>query len=147
MVTIAQIQSAPDQFRDKPVRIRGVGISVATFPLCPGYVGFDKRVVFFENAGGGPSIYAVDKLPGGVRSHYDSPQVFEGYMRVFSGEVGCPGQVKQETFPYLEITGMAPGAANDAAPSVSSAALPESGPRLVLTAAGSVVIDDPSLDN
>jgi len=115
LVTIDQIKSSPDQFRDRFVRIRGVGIAVATLPLCPGYTGFDKRVMFFENAGGGPSIYAVNKLPAGVQSHYDTVQVFEGYVRVFSGEVGCPGKVKQEAFPYLEITGVAPSSAGSGA--------------------------------
>jgi len=36
----------------------------------------------------------------------DNLRVFEGYIRIFSGEIGCPGATKVETFPYFEIVGV-----------------------------------------
>jgi hypothetical protein len=150
LVTIEQINGSPDQFRDKAVKVRGAGIAVATYPLCPGYVGFDRRVVFFESPSGGPSICAVNRLPSGVRSHYDTPQVFEGYVRVFSGDIGCPGEVKHETFPYLEITGVVSAGPDSVGAAVSpTPCLPTpsaSGPGATPAPASSarVLVDDPS---
>jgi hypothetical protein len=31
-------------------------------------------------------------------------RTFEGYVRLFEGEIGCPGASRVERFPYFEIT-------------------------------------------
>jgi hypothetical protein len=33
---------------------------------------------------------------------------YEGYIRVFRGEIGCPGQTSVRTVPYFEITAVHP---------------------------------------
>lgn len=33
----------------------------------------------------------------------DALRDFLGYVRIFSGEMGCPGSVGNVTFPYFEI--------------------------------------------
>jgi len=33
----------------------------------------------------------------------DTLRDFLGYVRIFSGEIGCPGSLQTETFPYFEI--------------------------------------------
>ena len=144
LVTVEWIKSSPDQLRDKLVQIKGLGLDVATLPLCPGHVGFDKRVTFRDDSG--ETVFATDKLPSGVRRWYSEPKVFEGYVRLFSGEVGCPGRVKQETFPYLEITGVEGGAASPVTPpSVSPPAPPAPSPFPTQTSSGTVLVDDQSL--
>ena len=103
-ITAAQVEANPELFRDRLVRIRGRGLTVATVPQCPGYVGFDKRVRFIDAEG--KLLFAVDRLPASVRRSYTEPRLFEGYVRVFTGETGCPGQTKVESFPYFEVVGV-----------------------------------------
>ena len=100
-ISIAEIQADPGRFKGQRVLILGRGIAVATLPLCPGYVGFDKRVRFTDADGG--SIYAVDRLPQGAARTSPSARLFEGLVGWFEGEVGCPGQTRRESFPYLAV--------------------------------------------
>jgi hypothetical protein len=107
LTTIADIERAPEAFRDQAVRIQGYGIIEATVPLCPGYVGMDRRTQFVDAAQKMIAAQLQDEALKGQR-RYD-PQnlrVFEGYIRIFSGEIGCPGATQVETFPYFEITGV-----------------------------------------
>jgi hypothetical protein len=72
-----------------------------TVPLCPEYTGMDTRLSFVDEANN--SIYAVvtASAPGAERS--ENLREFQGYVRVFNGEIGCPGSLQTATFPYLEI--------------------------------------------
>jgi len=99
--TVAEIQADPARFKGQRVLVQGRGITVATLPLCPGYVGFDKRVRF--SGTDASSTYAVDRLPQGVARMSPAPRLFEGRVGWYEGEVGCPGQVRWESFPYLEV--------------------------------------------
>jgi len=101
VITAAQVEANPEPFRDRLVRIRGRGLTAATVPQCPGYLGFDKRVRFMDAEG--KLLYAVDRLPLTAPRSYPEPRLFEGYIRVFTGEAGCPGQTKVESFPYFEV--------------------------------------------
>lgn len=104
-VSVAEIRANPQFYADREVTILGYGLMVATYPLCPGYVGLDTRTQFVDAVG--DHMAAVDRLPKGVR-RYDSSQLraFAATVRIFSGEMGCPGAVKLQTVPYLEVTGL-----------------------------------------
>jgi len=103
-ITAAQIEANPEPFKDRLVRIKGLGLTVATVPQCPGYVGFDKRVRFTDAEG--KLLFAADRLPASVRRSYPELRLFEGYVRIFSGETGCPGHTQVESFPYFEVVGV-----------------------------------------
>jgi hypothetical protein len=70
-------------------------------PLCPGDVGMDTRLSFVDEADS--SIYAevTASAPGAERG--DNLHEFQGYVRVYNGEIGCPGSLQTTTFPYFEI--------------------------------------------
>ncbi|MCS7220848.1 MAG: hypothetical protein RML36_13935 [Anaerolineae bacterium] len=104
-VSIQEVEENPEAFRDKLVRMQGHGVIMATVRLCPGYVGLDRRTQFVDAAG--DRITAeVQWRPSGAERMYDPDRlrVFEGFIRIFSGEIGCPGAIQMETFPYFEIT-------------------------------------------
>lgn len=103
-VSISDVQSNPDAFRDKPVRMQGYGIIMATMPLCPGYAGLDRRAQFMDSQRALITAVLRWQPPANVRL-YDpnNLRVFRGYVRIFSGQIGCPGTIKEETFPYFEI--------------------------------------------
>lgn len=107
LTTIADIERNPEAFRDRFIQIQGYGIITATMPLCPGYVGMDKRTRFVD-ATQKLIVAEVHEEALGNQRRYDPEnlRVFEGYVRIFSGEVGCPGAIQTETFPYFEITGI-----------------------------------------
>ncbi|MGC8838748.1 MAG: hypothetical protein ACP5UM_10070 [Anaerolineae bacterium] len=107
LVSVAEVTRNPEAFRDRPVRLRGHGTMVATFPLCPGYVGLDRRTVFVDAEGGRITAEVRWTPPPNFRMYDpDGLRTFTGYIRIFSGEIGCPGSVQVETFPYVEITGV-----------------------------------------
>ena len=107
--SIKEVQSQPEAFRDKLVRMRGYGVIVATVPLCPGYIGLDQRTVFVDAEGSKITAQVPKDWPENVR-HYEPEKVrtFEGYIRIFSGEIGCPGSTRKEVIPYFEITRVVP---------------------------------------
>ncbi len=106
-VTIKDVEKDPEAFRDRRVRIQGYGVIVATLPLCQGYVGKDRRYRFMDAAGDLMVAEVAASWPSEARLHDpDHLRTFEGYIRVFSGEIGCPGATKVETFPYFEVTGV-----------------------------------------
>ncbi len=89
--------------------MQGYGIIMATMPLCPGYAGLDRRTRFVDSQNA--LITAVVRWqpqPSENIRMYDPDNLraFEGYIRIFGGEIGCPGATKVETFPYFEITGV-----------------------------------------
>lgn len=103
-VSINEIVKSPDAFRDQRVRVQGYGFTTATFPLCAGYVGLDRRTVFIDAQRTQIVADVKWKPPAGARMYDpDHLRVFEGYVRIFSGEIGCPGSIKVETFVYLEV--------------------------------------------
>ena len=81
--------------------MRGHGAVMETLPLCPGYQGMDTRMSFIDEQN--DTIYAVDATTTSGMESTDEVRVFEAYVRVFSGEIGCPGSLQVQTFPYLEI--------------------------------------------
>lgn len=103
-VSISEILKSPEAFRDKRVRVQGYGFTTATFPLCAGYVGLDRRTLFIDAQRTQIVADVKWKPPTSARMYDpDHLRVFEGYVRIFSGEIGCPGSIKVETFPYLEV--------------------------------------------
>ena len=70
LVSIGAIERNPDAFRDKLVRMQGYGVIVATAPLCPGYVGLDRRAKFVD-AERGQMTAEVKWKPAGNARMYD----------------------------------------------------------------------------
>ncbi|MCX7669856.1 MAG: hypothetical protein N2439_07280 [Anaerolineae bacterium] len=106
LVTVRQVASNPQAFNNRRVRIQGHGVIAATLPLCAGYVGLDRRANFVDAEQERIVAEVKWKPPEGGRMYDpDRLRVFEGYIRIFSGEIGCPGATKVETFPYFEIIG------------------------------------------
>lgn len=104
LVSINEILKNPATFRDKRVRVQGYGFTMATVPLCAGYVGLDRRTLFIDAQRNQITADVRWKPPAGARMYDpDNVRVFEGYVRIFSGEIGCPGSIKVETFPYFEV--------------------------------------------
>ncbi|MGC8878846.1 MAG: hypothetical protein ACP5R2_06455 [Anaerolineae bacterium] len=107
LVSIGDVVGNPEAFRDRLVHMRGYGLIVATFPLCQGYVGLDRRTNFVD-ATGAKMVADVKWQPAPGTRMYDPDNLrtFEGYIRIFNGEIGCPGEAKVETFPYFEVVGV-----------------------------------------
>lgn len=103
-VSINEILQAPTAYRDKRVQVQGYGFTTATLPLCAGYVGLDRRTLFIDAQRAQITAEVKWKPPAGARMYDpDNLRVFEGYVRIFSGEIGCPGSIKVETFAYFEV--------------------------------------------
>lgn len=75
-----------------------------TAPLCPGYVGMDTRLSFIGEADS--SMRAMVTASAQWTERSDNLRGFQGYVRLFNGEIGCPGSLQTLTFPYLEIVGV-----------------------------------------
>lgn len=103
-VGIGMILQNPEAFRDAFVRIQGHGLIMATVPLCPGHVGLDTRQQFVDAEG--QKIVAITHGAPSQEMLYDAEKMrlFEGYIRIFQGMIGCPGSAREETVPYFEIT-------------------------------------------
>jgi hypothetical protein len=101
-VTVADIRANLQLYLDREVTLMGYGLTVATVPLCPGYVGLDTRTQFVDAVG--DRMPAVDRLPPEV-PRYDATQLrtFTATVRSFTGEMGCPGSVQLQTVTYLEV--------------------------------------------
>jgi hypothetical protein len=107
-VSIGDVVGNPEAFRDLRVHIRGYGLIAATLPLCQGYVGLDRRTNFVDAAGDKMVADVKWQPPPNARMYDpDNLRTFEGYIRVFRGEIGCPGEVTFETFPYFEVMNVA----------------------------------------
>lgn len=107
VVSLAEILAAPARFRDQLVRLEGHGLIMATFPLCPGYVGLDERQRFIDAEDRMIVATIAFPWPEGEPMHdAETLRVFEGYIRIFQGPMGCPGSAKERTVPYFEITGI-----------------------------------------
>ena len=102
LLTITGIMQDYADYKDQLIRVRGYGIIEAMMPLCPGHVGMDTRMAFVDEVR--DNITA--RLAGNIyeqAAEHDILRDFLGYVRIFSGEMGCPGSVRTETFPYFEI--------------------------------------------
>jgi len=107
LVTISDIERSPDAYRDRHVLIQGYGIMMATLPLCPGYVGLDRRSKFVDAQHHQIVAEVKWKPPQNVPMYDpDNLRLFEGHIRVFSGQIGCTGTTTVETFAYFEIVGV-----------------------------------------
>jgi hypothetical protein len=104
VVSINQVLLQPQTYQDQTILIEGYGLIVATVSLCKGYIGLDRRTQFVgENDSHIPAI--VSWQPQSNEELYDTQKLhlFEAKVRIFQGEIGCPGSVQNGTFPYLEI--------------------------------------------
>ena len=102
LLTITGILQNYTAYKDQLVRVQGYGIIEMMMPLCPGYVGMDTRMAFVD----AEEENITARLTGDIWEEAvkkDTLRDFLGYVRIFSGEVGCPGSLQTETFPYFEI--------------------------------------------
>ena len=81
--------------------VRGYGAIAMSLPLCPGYTGMDKRTNFVDEANNTITADVTAQAAGAELS--DNLREFQGYVRLFSGEIGCQGGLQTATFPYFEI--------------------------------------------
>lgn len=106
-VTVREVLQNPTAFEGQRVKIEGYGTIMATYPLCPGYVGLDTRRKFVDanddliTATLGEQVSESDVIHQG-----EALRTFEGIVRVFNGEIGCPDRIRTERIPYLEIVGV-----------------------------------------
>jgi hypothetical protein len=100
-VSVADIKADYTLYAGQLVSVRGFGIIVMSVPLCPGYSGMDTRMNFVDQANN--TIPCVVTAPGGKAERGETVREFQGYVRVYSGEIGCPGSVQSVTFPFFEI--------------------------------------------
>jgi hypothetical protein len=101
LLTINGILQDYIPYADQLVRVRGYGVIEAMMPLCPGYVGIDKRTVFVDEENNNITARLAGNLWEAMQGSV--LRDFLGYVRVFSGELGCPGSVGIVSFPYFEI--------------------------------------------
>jgi hypothetical protein len=101
VLTVSGILKDYAAYTDQLVIVQGYGVVQAMMPLCEGYVGMDTRTVFVDKEG--KDITA--SLPGDLWEAMkgDALRNFVGYVRLFSGDLGCPGSVANSTFPFFEI--------------------------------------------
>ena len=102
VLTVSEILQDYAAYTDQLVSVQGYGVAQAMMPLCDGYVGIDTRTVFVDKEGGA-NITA--SLAGNLWEAMkgDTLRDFLGYVRIFNGDLGCPGSVANSTFPYFEI--------------------------------------------
>lgn len=103
-VTAKQILESPARYQDQLIALRGYGLIMATLPLCKGYIGLDTRTQFVDAENN--LITAVDRVGSGKAVKGDVLRTFRAYVRVFEGEIGCPGQTRRDRIVYLEIVGV-----------------------------------------
>jgi len=101
LLTITGILQDYSAYEDQLVRVRGYGVIEAMMPLCPGHVGMDTRMAFVDEEENNITAKLAGNLWEAMKG--DELRDFQGYVRVFSGEIGCPGSLRSETFPYFEI--------------------------------------------
>ena len=101
VLTVSEILQDYAAYQDQLVIVQGYGVVQAMMPLCDGYVGMNTRTVFVDGEGNNITARLVGDLWEAMRG--DTLRDFLGYVRVFNGDLGCPGSAVSETFPYFEI--------------------------------------------
>ena len=101
LLTAMEIYQDPSSYVGQLVSLRGYGIAEAAMPLCPGYVGMDTRMVFIDEQQENITAKLATSMELAARS--GTLRLFLGYVRNFSGDLGCPGNVSNVTIPYFEI--------------------------------------------
>jgi hypothetical protein len=101
LLSIADIQENYGSYEGQLVSVRGYGTIAMSLPLCPGYTGMDKRTNFVDEAGENLTAVVTASAAGAERR--DNLREFQGFVRLFNGEIGCPGGLQTATFPYFEI--------------------------------------------
>jgi hypothetical protein len=101
LLTAAQVIENYPAYEGQMVGLRGYGVIMETLPLCPGYQGLDTRLLFVDEEN--DSITAIVAVSTSGTERSEDLRDFQAYVRVFSGEIGCPGSLQSLTFPYLEI--------------------------------------------
>jgi hypothetical protein len=101
LLTIKGILQDYATYEDQLVHVRGYGVIEAMMPLCEGYVGMDTRMAFVDDE----ENNITARLAGNLWEAMKGNEIrdFLGYVRVFSGDLGCPGSVGAMSFPYFEI--------------------------------------------
>jgi hypothetical protein len=100
-ISITDIKADYPSYAEKLVSVRGYGVIMMAAPLCPGYTGMDTRLSFVDEQN--QSIPAVMTASAAGAERSENLREFQGYVRVFSAEIGCPDSLRIETFPYFEI--------------------------------------------
>ena len=100
-VSVAEVQANYSAYEGQLVSVRGYGVVMMTAPLCPGYTSLDTRLNFLGEADS--SIPAVLSSSAQGVDRGEALREFQVYIRLFSGEIGCPGGLQTAAFPYLEI--------------------------------------------
>jgi hypothetical protein len=101
-LTISIIKENPGAYAGQLVSLRGYGVVVMSLPLCPGHVGMDTRKQFIDEQQNDIPAVVTASAPGAEKS--DTLRLFLGTVKIFSGEMGCPGSIGNVIFPYFEIT-------------------------------------------
>jgi hypothetical protein len=101
VLTVSGILKDYATYQDQLVSVQGYGVVEAMMPLCEGYVGMDMRTVFVDKEGNSITASLAGNLWEAMKG--DKIRDFLGYVRVFNGDLGCPGSVANSTFPYFEI--------------------------------------------
>jgi hypothetical protein len=99
--SLEAIRNEPEAYQDRFFVIPGYGLIMAEIPLCPGYVGLDRRVRFVDRSEA--TVIAHAPQPFGDLYHTGMLRNFRVVVRIFQGEIGCPGETTVETMPYLEV--------------------------------------------
>ncbi len=101
VLTVSGILQDYATYQDQLVIVQGYGVVEAMMPLCDGYVGIDTRTIFVDKEGKDLTANLAGNLWEAMKG--DTLRDFLGYVRIFNGDLGCPGSVANSTFPYFEI--------------------------------------------
>ncbi len=107
LVTVREVLANSSAFQGQRVRLRGNGVVVAARPLCPGHVGLDTRVQFWDADGGMMAATVPSPLGDDDRKQGMQLPIYTATVRIFDGDEGCEGQVTRQRIAYLEVTGVA----------------------------------------
>jgi hypothetical protein len=102
ITSINDIKQNPESYKDRLVIIQGHGITETQMMLCSGYIGMDTRTIFIDSHK--DSIVSNAYADFGYIGYDENMlKLFLGYIRIFNGQIGCPGDIRNEAFPFFEI--------------------------------------------
>lgn len=102
-ITLDHIREDPNHYRDQLVLVKGLGVIMATIPLCEGHVGPDRRTLFLDPDEDSIVATTAEAAQGDYGYRQGEDRLFSGYLRVYRGPVGCPGETSVQTIFYLEL--------------------------------------------